>query len=164
MNEYTLLMELSAKITTRAKLILVHARKLQVVGIVLFGLGIYGLDLYTIGIGLAIWYFQRATKSVNDHFYATSSNITMKVYKNPENYPALNIWLVPKESNEISPDHYDELENLLLEVNSDFVTNKVQHVYDYRGGKVTFYDLANIIFLVESIMRYRAIQQAETTI
>nr|CQB46058.1 hypothetical protein [Vibrio cholerae] len=85
----------------------------------------------------------------------------MKVYKNPENYPPLNVWLVPHEGREITPDHYDELEKMVLEVNEDFVTQKVQQVIDYRGGKVTFYDLANIIFLTEGIVRYRAIRQAE---
>ncbi|HBC3592435.1 hypothetical protein P3602_21515 [Vibrio parahaemolyticus] len=161
MNNYKLLMELSGKVTDRAKLLLVHARKLQVVGILLLGIGIYGFDLYAIFIGASIWYFQHITKSAGDHFHASSANVTMKVYKNPENYPPLNVWLVPHEGREITPDHYDELEKLVLEVNEDFITKKVQQVYDYRGGKVTYYDLANIIFLTEGMVRYKAIRQAE---
>ena len=72
----------------------------------------------------------------------------------------MNKWLVPLDTKEISPDLYDELENLVLDMNNPFITSKVQQVVDFRNGIVTYYDLANLVFITESIVRFDSFEKS----
>lgn len=162
MNQYKHIQKFTTAITNRAKLL--HKLNFMSKGVgvmfIIYSLIGSGIDIIDLTIGISLIVFSYSTKTISEHFYITWHNVTLKIYKKPETFPPMNKWLVPLDTKEISPDLYDELENLVLDMNNPFITSKVQQVVDFRNGIVTYYDLANLVFITESIVRFDSFEKS----
>lgn len=161
MNRYQHIQKFSAAITNRAKFLYMLNFMTKGAGVAIIIESFIGsFDIIDLTIGVSLIIFSHSTRTISDHFYITWRNVTLKIYKKPETFPPMNRWMVPMDTREIPPELYDELESLVIEMNHSFITSKVQQVVDFRGGIVTYYDLANLVFITESIVRFDSFEKS----
>ncbi|EPR7483919.1 TPA: hypothetical protein ACGSTL_001230 [Vibrio parahaemolyticus] len=116
---------------------------------------------YEITVGVMMLYFLYSIRDINNHFHITWTKVTLKIYPRLELFPPLNRWLVAQDNREITPELYEELAELKGVMESDYIENKIQHVIEYRNGIVTYYDIANIAMMSESLFRLQLINSNE---
>lgn len=134
-------------------------RTSYVLGVLAFSLLISPLftaaGFYELAVGAMMLGFLYSIRDINNHFHITWTKVTLKIYPRLELFPPLNRWLVAQDNREVTPELYDELAELKGVMQDDYIEDKIQHIIEYRQGIVTYYDIANIAMMSESMIRLR---------
>ena len=144
-------MTLRAVIIKRTYYIVISVLMFLAVNAIVLGSSAAYVALYVLAI--LLFHFYRRITSIKNHFHVTWAVVTLRLYRKIEQSPPVCTWLVSRSKQELNEDEYKELDLLTSAVEHDFIDKKVQEIKEYRHGIVTYYDLANILLMCESILR-----------